>query len=250
MDKIHIPLEVNNDCKPMILNWIPPGRFKMGNKISIKDGTWDEPEGQFDVVITKGFWLGAYQVTQCQWQSVMETNPSHFKGDNLPVGNLSWWDAIRFCKQVDISQLSLPESYACSLPTETQWEYACRAGTNYKYQLGNSIEELSRVAWYSDNTNLFSPENVGQKEPNNWDLYDMLGNVLEWCFDSQLDYPVDTIQTDWVGGSDDDFRNLRGGCARSYSTSTEITCGGRFYGMGGMPWTGFRICIRNINDTN
>jgi formylglycine-generating enzyme required for sulfatase activity len=200
--------------------------------------------GEFEVIISRGYWLGVYPVTQCQWESVMGTNPSRFKGPNQPVAEVGWQDALDFCNRLNGSQIPIPKGYTFSLPTQAQWEYACRAGTPYRYQLGDSLEDLSRVAWHRDNISSLSTQDVGQKEPNNWGLYDMLGNVMEWCFDSPVEYPNGTTQMDWFGGSEEGIRNLRGGSILVRPVNS-ITCSGRMYSLTD-PYivSGFRLCLR------
>ncbi|GAB4527914.1 MAG: hypothetical protein OHK0046_46200 [Anaerolineae bacterium] len=214
--------------------------------MSIKEGTYNEREGSFEVFISQAYWLGKYPITQSQWQAVMNTNPSEHKGPNLPVESISWHDAIDFCESLNKIPNIRPDGYIFSLPTEAQWEYACKAGLNYKYQVGNTLDDLSRVAWYSVNTTQYKTHYVGQKDPNDWGFHDMLGNVLEWCFDSCIDYPDGTSQSDWIGGTDDAFRNLRGGSAMTQPGGFALTCSERGYrhGEDGNQYTGFRVCLR------
>lgn len=217
----------------------------MGDKeLSGFDDFESTPMGEFEVIISRGYWLGVYPVTQCQWQAVMGTNPSVFKGNNHPVTNVGWQDAMDFCDRLAINQPTIPDGYAFSLPTQAQWEYVCRAGTTYKYQLGDSLEDLSRVAWHSGNVDTYSTQAVGQKEPNHWGMYDMLGNALEWCFDGPLEYPDGTVQTDWVGGFKEGIRIARG--ASIFLQPPEaLTCGTRM-DLPTEPYlvSGFRLCLR------
>ncbi|MBC7870705.1 MAG: SUMF1/EgtB/PvdO family nonheme iron enzyme, partial [Chitinophagaceae bacterium] len=124
MNDITIPLILDSGCVALKLNWIPAGRFVMGIGAIKGDDIHEanEPEGEFEVIFSRGYWLGVYPVTQCQWQAVMGTNPSHFKGANQPVETISWYDALDFCKRLDVRQLARPEDYVFSLPTEAQWE--------------------------------------------------------------------------------------------------------------------------------
>lgn len=121
------------------------------------------------------FWMGKYQVTQAQWKAVMGDNPSHFKGDKLPVEKVSWDEVQEFCKK--LSELTGKEY---RLPTEDEWEYACRAGSTGQYCFGDDKKMLGEYAWYDENSE-GTTHPVGQKKPNAWGLYDMHGNVLEWC---------------------------------------------------------------------
>ncbi len=145
--------------------WCPAGTFMMGSPKDEKDRSSDET--QHEVTLTKGFWMLETEVTQKQWKAITGDNPSNFKGDDLPVEEVSWNDCQEFCRKC--SALGLP----VQLPTESQWEYACRAGTTDAYA-GN----LDEMAWYYSNSgNKTHP--VGTKKPNAWGLYDMHGNVWE-----------------------------------------------------------------------
>jgi formylglycine-generating enzyme required for sulfatase activity len=140
--------------------------------------------------------------TQALWQAVMGTNPSYFKGENRPVENVSWDDCQQFLAAFNQQFPELP----LVLPTEAQWEYACRAGT----QTARYEAELRAIAWYNRNSNNATHE-VGQKRPNVWGVYDMLGNVWEWCHDDRRTY-ARTGMVDPIGPTDADAdRVLRGG---------------------------------------
>ena len=128
-----------------------------------------------EVKIDQDFYLGKYPVTQQQWEAVMGNNPSHFKGGSLPVETVSWDDAQIFIQK--LNQLSSKKLYR--LPTEEEWEYACRAGSTSEYYFGDDASQLGEYAWYNGNSgNTTHP--VGTKKPNGWGLYDMAGNVWEW----------------------------------------------------------------------
>ena len=128
-----------------------------------------------EVKIDKDFYMGKYPVTQQQWEAIMGNNPSRFKGGSLPVETVSWDDAQIFIQK--LNQLSGKQRYR--LPTEEEWEYACRAGTISEYYFGDNVGQLGEYAWYYDNSGQ-TTHPVGQKKPNEWGLYDMAGNVLEW----------------------------------------------------------------------
>lgn len=181
---------------------IPAGEFLMGaTQGDLSAGSWEYP--QHRVVIEKPFYMGKYEVTQEQWMAIMEKNPSHFKGEaNLPVEMVSWNVAQEFCRK-----MSEAVQRIISLPTENQWEYACRAGSKGTFCFGNEEKMLGDYCWYRVNADL-KTHPVGQKKPNAWGLYDMHGNVREWCEDWYDPYPGSTMK-------DEEFiprqRILRGG---------------------------------------
>jgi len=149
--------------------------------------------------------LGAYEVTQEQYEKVMGNNPSRFKGDTKPVENVSWNDAIDFCRK-----LSKEEGVEYRLPTEAEWEYACRAGTTTGYSFGDNVSQLGEYAWYRNNSDN-TTHAVGEKLPNAWGLYDMHGNVGEWCQDWSGDYGNEKVVIDPTGAASGKYRVCRGG---------------------------------------
>ncbi len=151
---------------------IEPGCFQMGSPT--KESEWNNNTPQHKVCLSKGYYLGKYEVTQAQWQKVMGNNPSHFNEDNKPVENVSWNDVLEF-----IQKLNKQTKKTYRLPTEAEWEYACTSSTNMKYCGSNDINE---VAWFNDNSNN-ETHSVGLKQQNGQGLYDMSGNVFEWVQD-------------------------------------------------------------------
>jgi len=184
----------------LTLCYCPAGSFTMGSPASETDRSDDEDQVQLR--ITEGYWLAKTECTQAQWRSVMGTEPSYFKGDDLPVEQVSWEDAQEFMRKLNGKNV-LPVGWKWSLPTEAQWEYACRAGTTGPY-----AGELERMAWYSDNSGS-TTHAVGTKAANAWGLQDMHGNVWEWCSDwygTKL-----PGGTDPTGASSGSYRVARGG---------------------------------------
>jgi len=175
---------------------IPAGKFMMMSYPGPK---------QHEVTISKPFYLGATEVTQAQYEAVMGTNPSQFKGVTNPVEQVSWDDAVEFCKK-----FSEKTHRTVRLPTEAEWEYACRAGTNTQFSFGDSDADLGDYVWWRENSG-GTTHPVGQKKPNAWGLYDTHGNVWEWCADWYGDYPKGAV-TDPTGPDSGTDRVMRGGC--------------------------------------
>ena len=179
--------------------YIPAGKFLMGSPPD--EGGWFSDEVQHEVTISRGFYLGITEVTQGQWKAVMGHNPSWFKGNRLPVERVSWDDAVRFCRR-----LGQKEGRRYRLPTEAEWEYACRAESTGPYAGTGNLDEMG---WHVGNSgNETHP--VGTKQPNAWGLYDMHGNVSEWCRDWYGEYPRREVR-DPAGPSESVARVLRGG---------------------------------------
>ena len=194
----------------MEMIYVAPGSFMMGSPSS-EDERFDS-EVQHRVTLTKGFWLGKYEVTQAQWRSVMGSNPSYFKGDNLPVENVSWDDCQMFIARVN-NQLNC----GARLPTEAEWEYACRAGTTTAYFWGNALngDKANCHGNYPCGTMVKGPYRettvqVGSYPANAWGFCDMHGNVWEWCNDWHGQYPTGSV-TDPLGSASGGYRVLRGG---------------------------------------
>jgi formylglycine-generating enzyme required for sulfatase activity len=193
---------------------IPAGSFVMGSPVD-EEGRDDVEGPQTTVTITKPFWLGKTEVTQSQWRAVMGNTPSSFKGDDLPVETVSWDDAVAFCEKLnEMKRDTVPDGYHYTLPTEAQWEYACRAGTTTRFSYGNDTgySQLGSYAWNKANSS-GKTHPVAEKLPNGLGLYDMHGNVWEWCLDWYGDYQGGSI-TDPQGPQSGPDRVYRGGCWR------------------------------------
>lgn len=194
---------------------IPAGKFYMGSPLDEVDRFGDEGPRHI-VHIENSYYLGRYEIIQKQWREVMGDNPSNFKGDDLPVENISWNDVQVFIHKLNEKE----ETNKYRLPSEAEWEYACRAGTTTRYSFGNDSSKLGEYAWYDDNS-YSKTHPVGQKTPNPWGLYDMHGNVWEWCQDwhygCYTDAPTDgsawELGQDWHSKTygNGTFRIVRGG---------------------------------------
>jgi formylglycine-generating enzyme required for sulfatase activity len=210
------------------LVWIPSGTFNMSGTL---------------VYLSRSFWMGKYEVTQAEYQAVMGNNPSSFTGNpNRPVDQVTWFEAVQYCQTLTTNELAagrLPAGWAYRLPTEAEWEYACRGGTTNTYYYGEDPNgtRLQYCAWYSVNAG-GQTHDVGQKAPNRWGLYDMAGNVWEWCQDWSGNLPGGNV-TDPQGPASGSTRVVRGGgwihaadrCASSYRFSYGPTIRVNYYGF-------------------
>ena len=187
--------------------WCPAGSFLMGSRIDAPGHL--NNEGPFEATICKGFWIQQTESTQAQYEQLMGPNPAYFQGQEKPVESVTWTEASEFCRR--LSQLPSEKAAGNSyrLPTEAEWEYACRAGSTTEFSFGDDETELDSHGWYSLNSGRMTHP-VGQKQPNSWGLHDMHGNVSEWCLDFYGDYPQQPT-TDPVGPETGGKRNLRGG---------------------------------------
>ena len=190
---------------------IPAGEFKMGSPPD-EEGRWGIIEGPVHMVtIEKAYYLGKYEVTQKEWREVMGSNPSYFKGDYMPVEQVSWNDAQEFIKK--INEMEGTNKYR--LLSEAEWEYAARGGTTTRFSFGDDESDLSYYAWYKVNSGS-EAHLVGQKQPNPWGVYDMHGNVMEWVQDKQY--------------SDYDSAPTDGSAWEDSSSSGRVVRGGSWYG--------------------
>ncbi len=217
-------------CQLAEMVYVEGGTFEMGNSNS------DEYPGERPVhtVTLSSFYMCPYEVTQAQWWAVMGENPSYYSGNNLPVEDISWYDAIEFCNALSESEglapcytvngtdVTLnPSANGYRLPTEAQWEYAARGGAQSQGYLYSGSDNIDEVAWYYENSNL-TTHPVGTKQPNELGLYDMSGNVWEWCWDWYSDYSSDS-QTDPVGPTSGMTRIYRGSGWAYNAVSCRVT---------------------------
>ena len=200
-DNISIPVK---DGVSIDMIRVEAGTFTMGATPEMEN-PWDDEKPTHQVTLTNDYYIGKYEVTQALWQAVMDNNPSYFKGDNLPVEKVSWDDCQEF-----ISKLNRITGKTFRLPTEAEWEYAARGGKKsrgYQYSGSNNISD---VAWYYDNSGS-ETHNVGSKQANELGIYDMTGNVWEWCQDWHDNYSSSS-QVNPTGANSGPFRVGRGGC--------------------------------------
>ena len=193
----------------MEMVFVPGGEFQMGSN----DG--DDNEKPVHTVTVSDFYIGKYEVTQKEWRDIMGNNPSSFKGDNLPVEKVSWNDIQKFIKK-----LNTKTGLNYRLPTDAEWEYAARGGNKskgYKYSGSNNIDD---VAWYRDNSGK-KTHSVGSKKANELGIYDMSGNVREWCNDRYGSYSSNS-QTNPIGASSGSYRVYRGGSYAYYANSCRV----------------------------
>jgi formylglycine-generating enzyme required for sulfatase activity len=221
------------------------GTFTMGSPLSEADREDDETPHQVTVT---SFYMGKYEVTQKEWVEVMGSNPSYFKGDDLPVEQVDWYEAVEYCNKRSIKEGLTPaytvsgtdvtwngEASGCRLPTEAEWEYAARGGSGAAYQIYSN--DADSVGWYSGNSG-GKTHQIGTKQPNGLGIYDMSGNVWEWCWDWYDDYPT-APQTDPLGAVTGDDRVIRGG---GWDFNVQcLALRGNNYPSGRYSFLGFRL---------
>jgi formylglycine-generating enzyme required for sulfatase activity len=239
------PKELTNSIG-MKLVLIPKGTFMMGSPENEEGRNQDET--QHEVTISKDYYLGVHEVTQAQYEKVMHKNSSHFQGAivggenaGLPVENVSWDDAVEFCKKLS----DLPEEKKAGreyrLPTEAEWEYACRAGSKTAYSFDDEEGLLPEYCWFKRNSSRRT-HTVGLLEPNAWGLYDMHGNVWEWCSDWYGDYPKGAV-SDPTGPKEGSRRVRRGGCWGYEAAGCRSAFRSRFHPSFRSSSLGFRLAL-------
>ena len=221
---------------PTNLLWIPPGSFNMSGTM---------------VYISRGFYMARFETTQTEFQQIMAANPSYFIGPRLPVDSVTWYEATDYCALLTSSEMTagrLPTGMAYRLPTEAEWEYACRAGTTTTYSFGDNPLNLGWYAWYRANAQN-STHDVGGKAPNHWGLYDMLGNVTEWCSDWLGALPGGNV-TDPQGPNSGDHHVIRGGWieegASSCASGSRDDAASTYSDAGHYANMGFRVVLAPV----
>jgi len=206
-------------------------------------GTFQMEDGPsvHEVILTQPFYMGTHEVTQKQYQRVMGNNYSSFRDPQNPVENVTWSDARDFCRKLSALPEEMSAGRVYRLPSEAEWEYACRAGTTTKFSFGDNESQLNAYGWFKSNSGE-TTHPVGRKKPNPWGLYDMHGNVHEWCQDWYAVFPRG-FGIDPMGPLSGPTRLIKGGSwsfDASYSRSTT-----RFNRQPNsrFGYTGFRVCL-------
>jgi formylglycine-generating enzyme required for sulfatase activity len=235
---------------------IEAGSFVMGS--NAPTGSVYNPgadETVHTVVLTEPFWIGRYEVTQAEYEAVVGSNPSTAIGLDLPVETLTWFDARAYCDTLTATESAagrVPPGYEYRLPTEAEWEYACRAGTDSEFGVG------SEVALYCTDAQIASSYHgprgcgdlghgtvsVGSFQPNSWGLFDMHGNVMEWCLDSYAEYPSTSVADPFVTGGA--WRIARGGHYAQVSADARSACRHAVEATSISTGFGFRIVLAPI----
>lgn len=224
------PREVINSLGMRLVR-IEPGKFLMGSP-ETQPGR-QEREHAHEVEITRAFYLGVYEVTQAEYRAVLVTNPSHFgrqerrdsitageRFDRHPVDSVNWHDAVRFCEELSKRDAEQQAGRRYRLPTEAEWEYACRAGATGIWTWGDERKLLPEFAWYRHRGSELTTQPVGQKRANAWGLHDMHGNVWEWCSDWYAEDLRDASSQDPRGPDEGLSKVIRGGAFQSIPAHT------------------------------
>jgi formylglycine-generating enzyme required for sulfatase activity len=233
----------NNRTPPPAPEPKAPPLTPLTNMVRIPAGTFTRLNQR--VTLTQDFWLGRFEVTQADYLALTGGNPSHFTGnEDLPVEKVRFQDAAAYCAALTERERTaghLPSNYVYRLPSEAEWEYACRAGSTNHFSFGNAEAEADAHAWTQENSEM-TTQPVGLKEPNAWGLHDMHGNVWEWCADWYADYSGDTV-TDPVGPPTARFKVFRGG---GWNNEAKFArCSNRFMmePEKGIHFVGFRVAL-------
>ena len=225
------------------LSAAPTRLVPLSNMVFIKAGTFLRIK--YPVTLTHDYWLCKYEVTQGDFLGLMGKNPSHFTGDtNRPVEKLNWFEAVAYCRELtrrEVAAGHLPPGYEYRLPSEAEWEYACEASCTNLFSFGDSASNADQYAWTMENSE-GSSHPVGQKRPNAWGLFDMHGNVWEWCSDWFAPYPA-TALTNPSGPPTSKFKVFRGG---GWNQAIEFARSRNRFMMApsnGIHFVGFRVAL-------
>jgi formylglycine-generating enzyme required for sulfatase activity len=220
-----------------------PRPVPLTNMVLIKSGSFIR--SGHTVTVSHDFWLGKYEVTQREYHAVTGINPSHFKEDpDCPVEKVRWTEAAAFCRAVTERERQahhLPTGYEYRLPTEAEWEYACRAGTTNLYSFGDDPTVAGQFAWTLENSD-GKTHPVGQKLPNPWGLHDVHGNAWEWCSDWFAPFPTSDTR-DPIGPGTGTFKVFRGG---GWNNAVELARSANRFMMSptnGIYFVGFRLAL-------
>ncbi|HBV62428.1 MAG TPA: hypothetical protein DEF45_05335 [Rhodopirellula sp.] len=225
-----LKLPESADALGMKFKQLPAGTFNMGHG-----------DTQHEVTFSKPINMGVHEVTQQQYQRIMGYNPSIFNAKDNPVDNVSWEDAVEFCQRLSALTAEQTAGNVYRLPTEAEWEYACRAGTTTAYSFGDDLTQLDNYAWYRKNSGGTSHP-VGSKQPNDWGLHDLHGNLWEWCQNYTGPYTSSAI-TDPAGPPTGSSRVIRGGSWGRLPISCQSAHRGRLDPSVFNQYLGFRVCL-------
>jgi formylglycine-generating enzyme required for sulfatase activity len=236
------PIDTKN-ATSTTANSVQQAIVPLTNMVLIKAGTYLRIK--FPVTISHDFWMGKFEVTQAEYEQLTGKNPSHFPGDtNRPVEKVSFNDAVTFCSTLTARERAagrLTPTWEYRLPTEAEWEYACRAGSTNLFSFGDDSAVADKYAWTIENGETITHP-VGQKRPNAWGLYDMHGNVWEWCSDWFAPYPAGLL-TDPIGPTEGKYKVFRGG---GWNNDVAMArCSNRFMmePNKGIHFVGFRLAL-------
>lgn len=243
-------VEVVPICPLQSMVWIEPGEFVMGSPEDEVGRFLDKESPQTHVTLTRGYWIGRYEVTQGEYEELIGSNPSLFKGNpQRPVEDVTWFNAMDYCTRLTERERTagnLPAGFAYRLPTEAEWEYAARAGTTTRFSYGDDPDYklLGAYAWYGGNSGLITHP-VGQKHPNPWGLYDLHGNVFEWGLDWFGQLPGGSV-TDPQGPDTGTDRIIRGGYWDSSPAFCRSAMRVHFIPSVRISYLGFRVVLVEI----
>lgn len=257
-----LPMYISGNNIPSNMVPIAAGSFQMGSNATTGSPYFSLAEERpvHPVTISRPFWMGKYEVTQAEYQALLGTNPSYFQGAaypnsaNRPVEMVSWFEAVAYCVALTAQEAAanrLPAGYEYRLPTEAEWEYCCRAGSTTEYHYGASLLCGQASLFFSQHTNSLcastSTEVVGSYAPNAWGLFDMHGNVWEWChdwWDGSVNYPSTAVVDPYVNSFL--YRSYRGGSWNYYSNYCRSTFRYGYLPVLQVNFGGFRVVLAPI----